>query len=135
MHPKLLLIVTACVETLTGLCLLSLPAVVFDVILALDHPRVDTILVGRLVGAALFAIGVASWIARSDTLTHAHLGLLIGVLVYNALASILLVFAGVILQMAGALLWPAVALHGVLAIWCLSCLHSNRAAGQLALWR
>src|SRR5262245_30138269 len=96
MHPKLLLIVTACVETVTGLCLLSLPAVVFDVILALDHPRVDTILVGRLAGAALFAIGVASWIARSDTLTHAHLGLLIGVLVYNALASILLVFAGVI---------------------------------------
>src|SRR5262245_32088626 len=67
MHPKLLLIVTACVETLTGLCLLSLPAVVFDVILALDHPRVDTILVGRLVGAALFAIGVASLMRPAAT--------------------------------------------------------------------
>src|SRR5262249_38391020 len=135
MHPRLLLIVTACVETVTGLCLLSLPTVVFAIILGLDHPKVDTILVGRLAGAALFAIGVASWIARADTLTHAHLGLLIGVLVYNVLATILLTFAGVILQMTGALLWPAVALHAVLAIWCLSCLRSDITAKGYPFWR
>src|SRR5215475_4919008 len=118
-----------------GLCLLSLPTVVFAMILGLEHPKVDTILVGRLAGAALFAIGVASWIARSDTLTHAHLGLLIGVLVYNALASILLAFAGVILQMTGTLLWPAVALHGALAVWCLSCLRSDVTAKGYSFWR
>jgi hypothetical protein len=135
MHPKLLLIVTACVETVAGLCLLSLPTAVFAILLGLEHARVDTILVGRLAGAALFAIGVASWIARADTLTHAHLGLLIGVLSYNATASILLVFAGLILQMTGVLLWPAVALHAVLGIWCLSCLCSDVTAKGQSFWR
>ena len=76
-------------------------------------------------GAALYAMGVASGIAGAHTLRHAHFGLLIDVLSYNAMISIFLACAGLILQMAGALLWPAVALHAVLAIWCLSRLCSD----------
>ena len=128
MHAKLLMLVTACVEAATGVCLLLLPSFVFTILLGLEHPRVETILVGRIAGAALLAIGIASWTARTDTLTRAHLGLLTGILVYNATASMLLAFAVVVLQMTSVLLWPAVALHAVLAFWCLSCLRSNGAA-------
>ena len=135
MYPKLLLVVTACVESATGLCLLFMPAIMFAMLLGLENATIDTTLVGRIAGAALLAIGVASWIARADALTHAHLGLLTGIFVYDALASILLAFAGAVLQMIGPLLWPAVALHAVLAIWCLGCLRSNRAAGGFSLWR
>jgi len=124
MHAKLLMLVTACVEAATGVCLLLLPSFVFTILLGLEHPRVETILVGRLMGAALLAIGIASWTARADTLTHAHLALLTGILVYNVMASMLLAYAGVVLQMTGVLLWPAVALHAVLAVWCFSCLRA-----------
>jgi len=123
---KLFLSVTAFVEIATGLSLLILPAVVLTVLLGLDHATADALFVGRLAGAALLAIGVASWIARLDSRTTAQLGLLTGILIYNAAASMLLAFAGVVLKMIGVLLWPAVALHAILAVLCFSCLQSGR---------
>jgi len=122
---KLLLLATACVEAATGLCLLFLPAVLFAVLLGLEHPTVDAIFIGRIAGAAMLAIGIASWMARTDTLTQAQLGLLTGILVYNAAASMLLAFAGTVLKMSGVLLWPAMGLHAILAAWCLSCLRPD----------
>ena len=77
---KLFLSVTALVEASTGLCLLILPAALFAVLLGLDSATADAIFVGRLAGAALLAIGVASWIARVDERTSAHRGLLTGIL-------------------------------------------------------
>ena len=56
---KLFLLITALVEAATGLGLLFLPAIVFAVLLGLDHASIDTIFIGRLAGAALFAIGIA----------------------------------------------------------------------------
>ncbi len=123
---KLFLSVTAFVEIATGLSLLILPAVVLTVLLGLDHATADALFVGRLAGAALLAIGVASWIARFDSRTTAQLGLLTGILIYNAAASMLLAFAGVVLKMIGVLLWPAVVLHAILAVLCFSCLQSGR---------
>ena len=105
---KLFLLVMALVETATGLGLLILPAVLFASLLGLEQATIDAIFVGRLAGAALLAIGVASWMARSDTLTAAQLGLLTGLLIYNAAASVLLAFAGTVLKMSGVMLWPAV---------------------------
>jgi hypothetical protein len=125
-NRKLFLSVTAFVEATTGLCLLILPAVLFAVLLGLDQASVDAIFVGRLAGAALFAIGVASWMARADTRTPAHLGLLTGILVYNAAATLLLAYAGAVLKMVGVLLWPAVAIHAILAVWCFRSLQLER---------
>ena len=70
------------------------PTLVLANLLRLEHSRVENIFVGRLTGAALLAIGAASWTARADTLLHAHLGLLTGILVYNAMASIPLAYVG-----------------------------------------
>ena len=56
-----------------------------------------------------YSIGIASWAARADTRAPAQLGVLAGVLTYNALGAAVLVFAGTVLSMAGVALWPAVA--------------------------
>jgi hypothetical protein len=122
---KLFLFVTALVEAATGLCLLILPAVLFAILLGLDPATADAIFVGRLAGAALLAIGVASWMARIDTRTPAQLGLLTGILLYNAAASVFLAYAGAVLKMVGVLLWPAVAIHAILAVWCFRCLQPD----------
>jgi hypothetical protein len=127
-NRKLFLLVTAFLETATGLCLLFLPAVLFAVLLGLKEATDDTTFFGRIAGAALLAIGIASWMARSDTLTPAQLGLLTGILIYDAAASMLLAFAGAVLKMIGVLLWPAVALHAVLAVWCFICLRPDSIA-------
>lgn len=125
-NRKLFLSATAVVEAATGLCLLVLPAVVFAVLLGLDHATVDAIFVGRLAGAALFAIGIASWVARMDTRTPAQVGLLTGILIYNLAAALLLAYAGAVLKMFGVLLWPTVVIHAILAVWCFHCLQSDR---------
>ena len=133
MHAKnsrLFLIVTALVETAAGICLLFLPAVVFAALLGSADATREAIFVGRLTGAALFAIGVASWMARTDMRSSAQLGLLTGIFIYNVAASTLLGLAGALLKMVGVLLWPAVALHAVLAVWCFICLRRANEAGR-----
>ena len=42
---------------------------------------------------------------------------LTGLFIYNAVAVVLLVFAGAVLRMAGLLLWPAVLYHVALTAW------------------
>jgi hypothetical protein len=56
--------------------------------------------------------------------------LLTGILIYNVAAAILLAYAGVALKMIGVLLWPAVAIHAILAIWCFGCLRPERHDGR-----
>jgi hypothetical protein len=125
-NRKLFLVITALLETAIGLSLLFLPALPMAVLLGLEPATVETLFVGRVAGAALLAIGIASWIARVDTFTPALFGLLTGLFIYDATAAILLVFAGTVLKMIGVLLWPTVALHAALAAWCLSCLRADR---------
>jgi hypothetical protein len=79
-------------------------------------------LVGRLVGAALLALGIACWLVRDDRGSTTRHALLCGMLTYNIGAAILLGIAGSLLQMNGFLLWPAVVLHAGFAAWCWLCL-------------
>jgi hypothetical protein len=114
---KLFLVVIATVEASTGLGLLLLPSVPFALLLGLESDTVEAIFVGRIAGAALLAIGVASWKARKDELSSSLFGLLTGILIYNTAVSILLVYAGVVLKMTGGMLWPTVAFHALLVVW------------------
>jgi hypothetical protein len=82
------------------------------------------VVVARLFGAAVLAIGFACWLGRSDTLGPAQLGLIAGVLVYDAAAAVLLAYAGLYLSLAGTALWPAVVFHAAMAVWCVVCLRS-----------
>ena len=122
---KLFLFITALVEGTVGICLLFLPAVLFALLLGLEQAAAETIFVGRIAGAALLAIGVASWLARNDSFTAAQLGLWSGIFIYNATVSTLLVYAGTVFKMNGILLWPTVAIHAILAVWCLDCLRQD----------
>ena len=129
-NKRLFLVVTAFVETAAGVCLLFLPAVVFAVLLGITQATNEAIFIGRLTGAALLALGIASWIARTDTRSPAHVGLLTGIFIYNMAATTLIGLAGAVLKMVGVLLWPAVILHAILAVWCFVCLRSGREAGR-----
>jgi hypothetical protein len=117
-NRKLLFLVTAAIEAGTGLLLLVVPAVPLALLLGSTEAAPETLLVGRVTGAALFTIGVSCWLAREDKGSPAQRGVLVGILVYDAAAALLLVYAGAVLKMAGLALWPAVTLHVLLAAWC-----------------
>jgi hypothetical protein len=123
----LLFIVTALVEAATGLGLLVLPAVVFDLLLGLKEAAGEALFVGRIAGAALLAIGVASWLTRRDESGPAQPGLLAGIAIYNAATTALLSYAAAALEMTGPLLWPAVAIHAGLTVWCVTLLRAGTA--------
>jgi hypothetical protein len=114
---KLLLTLTAVIEAATGLALLVVPAVVVKLLLG-EEISGAAIPLGRVAGAALLALGVACWIACSDTQTRAARGLVVAMLVYNFGAVAVFLFANLDSKMAGILLWPAVILHGVMGAWC-----------------
>lgn len=122
---KSLLIVTAAVETATGLVLLALPSLVVSLLLggSLDTPA--ALVVARVTGAALLALGVACWLARNDQQSRAATGLIAALLLYNTAAVAVLVYAGIGLGLSGIGLWPAVLLHAALAVWCIACLRIN----------
>ena len=120
---RLLFIVTAVFETATGVLLLLVPAVVFAYLFGWREIVTETALMGRVAGAAVLGLGVASWLARTDAGSRARLGVLTGLLVYNVMAVVLLAFAGVVLSMVGLLLWPAVLYHVALTAWSVACLR------------
>ena len=128
MHQITFLIVTAFVEVGAGLLLLCLPTVAFDLLLGVGQPSVEARFVGRITGAALFALGVISWLGRGDKQSPAQRGLLVGVLIYDVAAAVLLADAALELRMAGIALWPAVVLHTALAGWCVACFRIDPAA-------
>ena len=121
-----LLIVTAFVETATGLMLLVSPALVVAFLLgaSLDAPAV--LVVARMAGAALLSLGCACWLARNDGPNSAVPGLVAAMLLYNSVAVAVLANAGAVARLVGVLMWPAFALHAALAVWCIACLRSGR---------
>ena len=123
---RTLLIVTALVETPIGLMLLVSPAVVVAFLLgvSLDAPAAS--IVGRIAGAALLSLSGACWLARDDGPTRARRGLVAALLLYNCAAGAVLADAGAGGRSVGVLLWPAVALHAGLALWCIATLRSGR---------
>ena len=117
---------TALAEVGTGVVLLVQPSVVFRLLLGVSSAAPEALFVGRITGAALLAIAVACWLARNDRHSPAQRGVSIGVLIYDVAAAVLLAYAALELSLAGIVLWPAAALHTVLAGWCVACLRRQR---------
>lgn len=125
MQKASFLIVTALLEAVTGVSLLVLPSVPIALLLAVSEFSPEMLLIGRIAGAALLTLSIASWFARSDGHDRAQTGLLIALLFYDAAAAALLAYAGSALDKAGIMLWPAVAGHTALAAWCAACLWAG----------
>jgi hypothetical protein len=115
---KRLLIVTAVIELGAGVALLCFPSATVALLLGslLDTPAAMNL--ARVAGAALFALGVACWLAHYDAQSRAAKGLVSAMVLYNLGAVIILGAAGIRSQPVGIGLWLAVILHAVMTIWC-----------------
>ncbi len=103
----------AAVEIGTGLALVLDPAPVVALLLGADATGLGVVL-GRFLGIALLALGVACWPGGQRVVLGART--LDGMLTYNALVAVFLAYVGTGGHLAGLLLWPAVALHAAVAL-------------------
>jgi hypothetical protein len=122
---KVLFVVTAVSEAATGLVAVVSPPLVVRLLLSAEVTGAGVV-ISRVAGAALVAIGAACWLARNERQGAALRGLLTGVLIYDVVVAALLAHAGLGLGMSGIVLWPAVVAHGALGVWCARCLGSPR---------
>ena len=81
--------------------------------------------VGRLAGLALLTLGLLCWLARNDQQNRVTAGPVAALLFYNVTVATLLAYARLGLGLSGIGLWPTVALHAGLALWCIACLRTR----------
>ena len=118
MKIKSLLIATAVIELPTGAALLVVPSFISELLLGEALGSAASIVVGRVAGAALIAIGLICWLQSADIRAGSVAGLLAGLLVYNGAVALILVHGAVFKGIYGVLLWPVVVAHVAFALWC-----------------
>ena len=110
---KKLLGVAAVIEAATGLALMIHPPLVTRLLLGEGVSGAGMAL-GRVAGFALLGLGLACWPGIESA--GANTPALRALLTYNLLATLYLAYLGIGGGSVGSLLWPAVALHAVLAL-------------------
>ncbi len=110
---KKILAFASVVEVGTGLVLMIDPSIVVRLLLGTEVSDVGTLL-GRCFGIALLALGLACWPSRQRA--ESGSAAFRAMLTYNALIALYLAFLGTVGHLGGLLLWPAVALHAVVAL-------------------
>ena len=116
-------------ETITGIALMVSPAPPVSLLIGAALDTSGGLVVARIAGAALLALGLACWLARDDGRSDAARGLVAAMLLYNAAAVAVLLYAGLGLKLSAIGLWPAVLLHLALAVWCIGRLRPVMKAG------
>lgn len=101
------LIAAAVVEVLTGLTLMLYPSIVIQLLFGSRIAGVG-VLISRLTGIALIALGVACW--PDGNMLRGFFGML----TYGLFAMLFLAYVGAG-GGAGILLWPAVAVHAIIS--------------------
>jgi len=122
-RQRKILAFAAVVEAATGLALTIDPSLVVALLVGVEVSGIGTLL-GRCFGISLLALGLACWpdpqrIGSGDSALR-------GMFVYNALIASYLTFLGTVRHLEGWLLWPAVALHGVVALLLVFTWHGKR---------
>jgi hypothetical protein len=100
---KRVLVLTAVCEATTGMALLVVPSLVGQLLFGVELPGIAMI-VARVTGIALIALGVACWPGPP----------LVGMVTYSAAVTLYLAYVGFAGGLTGILLWPVVVLHVVL---------------------
>jgi hypothetical protein len=119
---KKLLVVTAVIELGAGVALLCCPSATVKLLLGSPLDSAAALTLGRVAGAALFALGVACWLAYYDAESCAARGLASAMVLYNIGVAVILGAAGIHSQPVGLVLWPAVILHAAMTVWCIASL-------------
>ena len=102
---KKVLALAAVAEAGLGLVLLVYPPIVVRLLLGADIAGAG-IVVSRVAGIALIALGVACWPGPPR----------VGMLTYSAAVTLYLAYVGFVGGLSGILLWPAVVLHVILTV-------------------
>ena len=123
---KLLLIITAVVEAGAGVTLLLVPIVATSALLGTPLDTPTALVAARIAGAALVALAIACWQARKGDRGSSATGVVEAMLFYNFVAAMVLVYAGIRLDLRSALLWPAIVLHLGLGSGCVMTLWFSR---------
>lgn len=126
MKTKPLLAAIAVAELGAGLGLLVAPAIVVELLLGQPLGPGVALVVGRVAGIALLAIGLMCWLQKSSTLGGSLTGLLIGLLVYNSAVAVLLIYSFMTYGTNGLGLWPVVVLHLTFAVLLATSLRSSQ---------
>ena len=100
------LTLAAIIEVATGMGLLIVPSLVGRLLFGEEFTGI-VIPVARVLGIALVALGVGCWPGSTA---------LCGMLTYSALVTLYLLFLAIRGEWVGPLLWPVVALHGILTV-------------------
>jgi hypothetical protein len=100
---KRVLVLAAVSEAATGAALLIVPSLVGQLLFGAELAGIAMI-VARVTGIALIALGVACWPGTP----------LVGMLTYSAAVTLYLAYVGFAGGLTGILLWPAVVLHAIL---------------------
>ena len=116
---KKLFLVTAVVESATGILFLISPPLPVSILFDSSINDPVGLLAARLAGAAILSLGVACWLVSKDEKSRVAKGLAAAMLLYNIAAIVLLVYAGLGVHLSGIGLWPAVVMHIVMALWCI----------------
>jgi hypothetical protein len=123
--PKPLLSMMGAAEAATGLVLAVAPSFLVELLLGAAPDTAAGTTVSRVAGAAIFALGVACWLARQDAASRAASGLIAAMLLYNSAVVAILVLAWTNQGLSGVALWPVVLAHTALAIWCVVALSAG----------
>jgi hypothetical protein len=105
-----LLTIATLAECLAGLALMVNPDAGLTLLLGAE-PGAVGLLVGRIAGVALLALGIACWGARADSGGAAHTGTLRAITTYNAGAGLLLIAFVATGKAYGVAVWIAGVLH------------------------
>ena len=123
---KLPLIIAAVIEAVAGLALLLIPTVAVSALLGVPLDTPTGLVAARIAGAALVALAIACWQARTGERGSPATGVVEAILFYNFAAAMVLVYAGIRLDLRSALLWPAIVLHLSLGAWCGTLVYSQK---------
>ena len=117
---KKLLTVTALLEAAAGFALAASPSLLIPLLIGSPLDTRSGLVVGRLAGVALLTLGLVCWLARNDQQSRVTAGPVAAMLFYNVAVAALLAYARLGLDLSGIGLWPTVALHAALALWCIA---------------